>query len=165
MYQVLAMFRSIPQNFMKITWMVPAVSLVKIIVLKQMGWYFTLFFLRQFISWLYCSNKTLSGYPSKQKPIKRCRGQESRLLHQMSQVRIPGKAWVSYCPSMALPVAEQFCAENWQSGSARFILRSRLSTQPFGVFRGFLRNTRKYGLGFIRKTPTEGTAPFGLDPS
>ena len=31
--------------------------------------------------------------------------------------------------------------------------RSRLSTQPFGVFRGFLRNTHKYKLGSLRKTP------------
>ena len=31
----------------------------------------------------------------------------------------------------------------------------------FGVFRGFLRNSRKYRLGFLRKTPTEGTPPIG----
>ena len=37
--------------------------------------------------------------------------------------------------------------------------------QPFGVFRGFLRNSRKYGLGSLRKTPTEGTQLIGLGPS
>ena len=37
-------------------------------------------------------------------------------------------------------------------------LRSRLSTQPLGVFRGFLRNSFKYGLGSLRKIPTEGTS-------
>ena len=30
--------------------------------------------------------------------------------------------------------------------------------------RGFLRNSRKYGLGSLRKTPTEGTPPIGLGP-
>ena len=28
----------------------------------------------------------------------------------------------------------------------------------------FLRNSRKYGLGSLRKTPTEGTQPIGLRP-
>ena len=31
-----------------------------------------------------------------------------------------------------------------------------LSTQPFGVFRGFLLNLRKYRLGSLRKTLTDG---------
>ena len=38
-------------------------------------------------------------------------------------------------------------------GGARFNPRSRMWTKPFGVFRGFLRNTRKHGLGFLKKTP------------
>ena len=54
------------------------------------------------------------------------------------------------------PVAERFCAQNWKKEGAGFDSRSRLSTQPFGVFRGFLRNSRKCGLGSLIKTPTEG---------
>ena len=30
---------------------------------------------------------------------------------------------------------------------------------------GFLRNSRKYRLGSLRKTPTEGNPPIGLGPS
>ena len=55
-------------------------------------------------------------------------------------------------------------AQNWKTGGARFKPRSSLSTQPFGVFRGFLRNSRKYGIGSLRKTPAEGTPPIGLGP-
>ena len=29
----------------------------------------------------------------------------------------------------------------------------------------FLRNSRKYGLGSLKKTPTVGTPPIGLGPS
>ena len=29
---------------------------------------------------------------------------------------------------------------------------------------GFLRNSRKYGLGSLKKTPTEGNPPIGLGP-
>ena len=36
---------------------------------------------------------------------------------------------------------------------------SHFSTYPFGVFHGFLWNSRKYGLGYHRKTLTEGTSP------
>ena len=46
--------------------------------------------------------------------------------------------------------------QNWKTGGARFKPWSRLSTKPFGVFRGFLRNSRKYGLGSLRKISTEG---------
>ena len=49
-------------------------------------------------------------------------------------------------------------ARKWKTGGVRFKPLSRLSTQPFGVLRGFLRNSRKYGLGSLRKTPTEGTS-------
>ena len=52
-------------------------------------------------------------------------------------------------------------ARNWKTGDARFKSRSRLSTQPFGVFRGFLRNSRKSGLGSFRKTPTDCTPRIG----
>ena len=38
---------------------------------------------------------------------------------------------------------------NWKTGGARFKPRSRLSTKLFGVFGGFLRNSRKYGLGIF----------------
>ena len=39
-----------------------------------------------------------------------------------------------------------------------------LSTLPFGIFRGFLRNSRKYGLGSIRKTPG-GHSPGSQNPT
>ena len=42
---------------------------------------------------------------------------------------------------------------------------SRLSTQPFGVFHCSLRNSLKYRLGSLRKTPTEGTSPTGSGPT
>ena len=50
-------------------------------------------------------------------------------------------------------------AWNWKTRGARFKPRLRLSTQTFRVFCGFLRKSRKYGLGFLGKTPTEGTPP------
>ena len=56
-------------------------------------------------------------------------------------------------------------AQNWKTGGARFKPRSRLSTQPFGVSRGFLRNSHKYGLGSLRKTPTEGNPPIVPGPT
>ena len=57
--------------------------------------------------------------------------------------------------SEAPPVVERF----WQMGGAFLNSRSRLSTQPFGVLRGFLRNLRKYGLRSLRKTPSEAIPP------
>ena len=33
--------------------------------------------------------------------------------------------------------------------------------KQFGVYCGFLQNSRKYGLGSLRKTPTEGISPLG----
>ena len=46
---------------------------------------------------------------------------------------------------------------------------SFLTTELLGVFRGFLRNSRKYGLGSLGKTPppthTEGTSPSRLGAS
>ena len=65
----------------------------------------------------------------------------------------------------APPVAKRVCAQSRQTRGARFNPWSRLSMQPFGVFRGFLRNSRKYGLGSLRKTPTEGTSPTGPGPT
>ena len=73
-----------------------------------------------------------------------------------SRVRIPGKAWMSNCPSLAPPVA---VLKNQQTGGARFIPRSRLSTYPFRVFSGFLRNSCKYELGSFRKTPRKTFHP------
>ena len=61
----------------------------------------------------------------------------------------------------APPVAERFCAQSWQTECGRFNPRSCLSTYPFGVFGGFLRNSHKYGLGSLRKTPMAGTLPTG----
>ena len=54
---------------------------------------------------------------------------------------------------IAPPLAEQFCFQSWQTGSAGFYFWSRLSTQPFKVFRGFLPNSSKSGFGSLRKTP------------
>ena len=65
---------------------------------------------------------------------------------------------------MALPVAERFCPRNWKTRGDGFNSRSRLSTKPFGVFRGFLQNLHKYGLGSLRKTPMEGTPPQAQVP-
>ena len=65
----------------------------------------------------------------------------------------------------APPVAERFSARNWQTGSAMFNPRSRLSTQPFGVFRSYLRNSHKYIIGSLRKTSTEDTPPKGPGPT
>ena len=53
--------------------------------------------------------------------------------------------------SQASLVAERFCAKTQQTGDARF--NPRL-TYLFKVFRGFLRNSSKYGLRSLRKTPT-----------
>ena len=50
-------------------------------------------------------------------------------------------------------VAERFCTQNWQTGSAGFNPRPLLSMQPYGVFCAFLRNSYKYRLVSFRKTP------------
>ena len=47
-------------------------------------------------------------------------------------------------------------AQNWKTRGSRFKPRSRLSTQPFGIFCVFLRNSRKYRLGSFRKISTQG---------
>ena len=56
-------------------------------------------------------------------------------------------------------------AQNWNTGGARFNPQSRFLTYPFRVFHGFLRNLCKYGLGSLRKTPTEGTPNIVPDPT
>ena len=61
----------------------------------------------------------------------------------------------------ALPVAERSCRQNWWTEYADFNPRSRLSTSPFEVFRDFLRNSRNYGRGSLRKTSTQGTTLQG----
>ena len=65
----------------------------------------------------------------------------------------------------ASPVTKRFCARNWQTGGSRFNSRSPLSTQPFGVFRSFHRNSRKYGLGYLTKILTESTPTSGPGPT
>ena len=50
--------------------------------------------------------------------------------------------------------------KSWQTGDARFYFQSHQSTQPFGVFQGLLKNSHKYGLGSLRKTPTERHSPY-----
>ena len=44
-------------------------------------------------------------FPLLRKADRQWSGQGSRMLHQRSRVRIPGKAWMSSCPSLAPPVA------------------------------------------------------------
>ena len=56
-------------------------------------------------------------------------------------------------------------AQSWKTGGTRFKPQSRLSTQPFGVFRGFLQNLRKCGLGSFRKIPMEGISPIVPGPT
>ena len=60
----------------------------------------------------------------------------------------------------ALPVAERFCTQNRKTGGFRFNPWSRLLTLPFGVFRSFLRNLCKYGLGSLRKTSHGGCSTY-----
>ena len=60
----------------------------------------------------------------------------------------------------APPMAEWFWAQNWYTVGARSNSRSRLSILPFGVFPGFLRMSRKFGLGSLRKTLTEDISPI-----
>ena len=50
-------------------------------------------------------------------------------------------------------------------GGCEFNFRSRLSTQLFGVFRGFLRNSRRCELGSLRKTATDDIPPIVPRPS
>ena len=57
-------------------------------------------------------------------------------------------------------MVERFCVQSWQAGGARFNHRSYLSPQPFGDFRCFLRNSRKYGLESLRKTKNGGHSPY-----
>ena len=55
----------------------------------------------------------------------------------------------------------------WLSGSALELVDGRCQVQSSVAlvdlavrsFRGFLRNSRKYGIGSLRKTLTEGTLP------
>ena len=78
-------------------------------------------------------------------------GFESRVRHGCETVR-----------PLVYECLNSSALKNWYTGSAWFNSRSRQSTQPFGVFRGFFRNSRKYGLGFLRKIPVEGIPPIGL---
>ena len=48
----------------------------------------------------------------------------SEVVREAGRVRIPGKAWMSSCLSLAPPVA---ALKNWKTGGARFKPRSRLS--------------------------------------
>ena len=58
--------------------------------------------------------------------------------------------------SFAPPVAEWFCAQNWYTGGAGFNSQSHVSSESFGVFCGFLRNSLNYGLEFLRNIPHGG---------
>ena len=65
------------------------------------------------------------------------------------------------CSQICPTIAREVIRSNWQTRSARFNPRSHLSIQLFGIFRGFLRNSCKNGLGSLRKTATQGTPPPG----
>ena len=93
--------------------------------------------------------------------------------HTLQQKNILLSALHSYLPHQWHSCNAQNLGPNlcqWQSGNvrnlktrvARFKPRSRLS---FGVFRGFLRNSRKYGLISLRKTPTESSPPIVPGPT
>ena len=56
-------------------------------------------------------------------------------------------------------------AQNQKTEGPKFKPRSRLSTQPFGAFCGFLRNQHKYRLESHRKTHTEGAPPIVPGPT
>ena len=86
-----------------------------------------------------------------------------RKQRQKFWVRIPGKSWMSNCPFYQW--LSGFALKNGRRRGGRFNHRSLLLTQPFGVFRGFLRNSRKCGLGFLRKTPTYCVSSTGPDPT
>ena len=75
---------------------------------------------------------------------------EARCCNKGLRVRIPGKEWLLKLFVLGL---DSGCAIKLVDGKYQFHPRWRLSTLPFAVFRGFLRNLRKYGLGSLRKTP------------
>ena len=73
------------------------------------------------------------------------------------------KQTFKFCLTPCRPISSRaVLCSNWQTGGARFKPLSRLSTQTFGVFRAFLRNSSKYGLGSLRKTPHDGHSPCRL---
>ena len=83
---------------------------------------------------------------------RRQRGQGSRLVHQRTRVRIPEKTWMSNCPSLAPPEAERFCAKKLVDGRCQ--AQSPVALVDLDVrFRGFLRNSRKYGKDPLERPP------------
>ena len=65
----------------------------------------------------------------------------------------------------APPVAQWFCAQTGRREVPGSILGRTCRPRHFGAFRGFLRNSRTYGLGSLRKTPYEEHSPTGLGPA
>ena len=59
-------------------------------------------------------------------------------------------------------VTEGFC---FQNGNWEVQVQTPVALVDLAVrsFPGFLRNSRKYGLGCLRKTPTEGILPVSPD--
>ena len=51
--------------------------------------------------------------------------------------------------------AKWFSTQNCLTGGANSNPRSRFSTYPLRVSRGFLQNSHKYGVGSIRTTPRD----------
>ena len=99
-----------------------------------------------------------SGFLSK-RMLTGCRPKQLNGKALTLQVKVPGLDFRSrhlFHSVVAPPVAERFFAENWQTGGAKFNPGSHLSTQPFGGFRGFLRNSRKYGQDSLERPPNGG---------
>ena len=59
------------------------------------------------------------------------------------------------------PMSERFCTEKLVDGKRQ--VQSPVALVDLAV-RSFLRKTGKYGVGSLRKNPTEGTPPIGLGP-
>ena len=69
---------------------------------------------------------------------------------------------MSNCPSLASTVAARFCTVKLVVGKCQ--VQSPVALVDLAVFRVFLRNSRKYGQGSLRKSSTERTPPFGPGP-
>ena len=121
-----------------------------------------------FVSFLYEHGSFSTSPPnlyhelmSAEQPTKRCNGQGSRLVQQRSWVRIPGKAWISICPSLTPPMAERICSQNWQTRDSIPGRACRPSRSEFYVV---FSETRVNIARIAQKDPTEDTPPMGQGP-
>ena len=87
------------------------------------------------------------------------------LLHSKSLFKIFRRIWIKLhvesCPTSGGVAA----LKTGRREVPDFKPWSCLSTQLFGDFRGFLGNSRKYGLGSLRKAPTEDIPTTGPGPT